>query len=92
MHRFALVYSMLISTLGPKHHGGYCLTMTLHFVLAMVCSLQAKETKTPKGSYDPVILVQAGFSYVMFVVMLTILMNGGIGEHNKQDGKPHKAQ
>lgn len=90
---------MLLSSLGPTHHGGYCLTMTLHFILMATNTMQLLDVKLPNGQMDSTVLVQAVFDGIMFVVMLGMLTSGGISEHHAKprnkasaDGTSHKAE
>jgi hypothetical protein len=88
---FSLVYGLLLSTLGWTHHGAYCLTMTLHFCLMTVNTLDVIQQKLPDGSFDSRLALQAGFNYVMFFLMITILITGGIGTDHSPAGKAGKA-
>ena len=82
-----LIYGLLASSLGQYHHGCYCLTMTLHFILA---SINVLETYAPenKVQYEKC-LVLSGFHYAMFSLMILILVNGGIGVDEHARTKKH---
>lgn len=52
--------------------------MTVH-------TLQAMDLKKADGSFETHLLAYAGFSYVMFFSMITILITGGIGIDQPQE-------
>lgn len=84
---YGLVFGLLIKSLGPMHHGQYCLTFVLHFALASVYGFEAFQQRAQMGTdqWNRLALPSA-VHYTMFSVMILLLVNGGLG------GKKHESK
>ena len=80
-----LAYGLLLLSLGAAHHGGYCITMTWHGLVAGLFAAEANaaDQRGSEGEANQRFVAVAAYHAVMAVGMLGMLVTGGIGVHAK---------